>query len=49
MPLRIHFVGQANLFDSGHRQTKAGLTTIKADLFPCQHTKIFYLPTKSNH
>jgi hypothetical protein len=31
-PLKIHFGGQANLFDPGRRQTKAALATAKADL-----------------
>ena len=31
-PLKIHFGGQANLFDSGRRQTKAALASTKADL-----------------
>jgi len=30
--LKIHFVGQANLFDSGRRQIKAALALTKADL-----------------
>ncbi|MFZ9011669.1 MAG: hypothetical protein ACO21J_07010 [Anaerohalosphaeraceae bacterium] len=32
-PLKIHFGGQANLFDSGQRQEKAALASAKAD-FP---------------
>lgn len=32
-PLKIHFGGQANLFDSGRRQEKAALASTKAD-FP---------------
>jgi len=32
-PLKIHFGGQANLFDSGRRQVKATLASTKAD-FP---------------
>ena len=32
-PLKIHFGGQANLFDSGRRQEKAALASAKAD-FP---------------
>ena len=32
-PLKIHFGGQANLFDSGQRQGKAALASAKAD-FP---------------
>ncbi|MHC4638697.1 MAG: hypothetical protein ACYTBV_14545 [Planctomycetota bacterium] len=31
-PLKIHFGGQANLFDSGRRQAKAALASTKADL-----------------
>jgi hypothetical protein len=31
-PLKLHFVRQANLFDSGRRQTKAALASTKADL-----------------
>jgi hypothetical protein len=31
-PLKIHFGGQANLFDSGRRQAKATLVSTKADL-----------------
>jgi len=31
-PLKIHFIGQANLFDSGRRQIKAALVSAKADL-----------------
>jgi hypothetical protein len=31
-PLKIHFGGQANLFDSGQRQAKAALASTKADL-----------------
>ena len=31
-PLKIHFGGQANLFDSGPRQEKAALASVKADL-----------------
>ena len=30
-PLKIHFGGQANLFDSGRRQAKAALASTKAD------------------
>ena len=32
-PLKIHFVGQANLFASGRRQEKAAFASAKAD-FP---------------
>jgi hypothetical protein len=32
-PLKIHFGGQTNLFDSGRRQEKAALASAKAD-FP---------------
>jgi len=32
-PLKIHFGGQANLFDSGRRQEKSALASAKAD-FP---------------
>ena len=32
VPLKIHFGGQANLFDSDLRQTKAALASTKADL-----------------
>ena len=32
-PLKIHFGGQANLFDSGRRQEKTALAKAKAD-FP---------------
>ena len=32
-PLKIHFGGQANLFDSGRRQEKTALALAKAD-FP---------------
>ena len=32
-PLKIHFGGQAKLFDSGRRQEKAALASAKAD-FP---------------
>jgi len=31
-PLKIHFVGQANLFNSGRRQRKTALASAKADL-----------------
>ena len=31
-PRKIHFGGQANIFDSGRRQAKATLATTKADL-----------------
>jgi hypothetical protein len=31
-PLKIHFGGQANLFDSGQRQAKAALASTKAAL-----------------
>ena len=31
-PLKIHFGGQINLFDSGRRQAKATLASTKADL-----------------
>jgi hypothetical protein len=31
-PLKIHFGGQANLFDSGRRQVKATLASTKAHL-----------------
>ena len=31
-PLKIHFDGQANLFDSDRRQAKAALASTKADL-----------------
>ena len=32
VPLKIHFGGRANLFLAGPRQTKAALSTDKADL-----------------
>ena len=32
-PLKIHFGGQANIFDSGQRQKKTALASAKAD-FP---------------
>jgi hypothetical protein len=31
-PIKIHFGGQANLFDSDRRQAKAALASTKADL-----------------
>jgi hypothetical protein len=31
-PLKIHFGGQVNLFDSGRRQAKAALASTKAEL-----------------
>jgi hypothetical protein len=48
-PLKIHFGGQANLFDSGLPQEKAALASAKADLASLPESKIFYLPLKSNY
>ncbi|MCD4830627.1 MAG: hypothetical protein K8R02_02330 [Anaerohalosphaeraceae bacterium] len=42
-PLKIHFGGQANLFATGLRQTKAALSTDKADLFSLPDNKNFLL------
>jgi len=47
--LKIHFVSQANLFGSGHRQTKTALSSDKADLSSLPEPKIFYLLLKSNY
>jgi hypothetical protein len=38
-PLKIHFGGQANLFGSGRRQTKAALASTKAHLSSLPETK----------
>jgi hypothetical protein len=38
-PLKIHFGGQANLFDLGLRQAKAALASTKADLPSLPETK----------
>jgi len=45
-PLKIHFVGQANLFDSGRRQSKAALASAKADLSWLPENKNLLLATQ---
>jgi len=45
-PLKIHFGGQANLFDSGQRQAKATLASTKADLPSLPKTKNLHLTTQ---
>jgi hypothetical protein len=42
-PLKIHFGGQANLFDFGRRQAKATLASTKADLPSLPKTKNLHL------
>ena len=53
--LKIHFGGQANLFDSGRRQAKAALASTKADLpflpeyknlLPAAQKQLLELPLK---
>jgi hypothetical protein len=55
LPLIIHFGGQANLFVAGLRQTKAALSTDKADLsslpasknlLPAAQKQLLELPLK---
>jgi hypothetical protein len=48
-PLKIHFGGQANLFDSGRLQIKAALASAKADLSSLPECKNLHLPLKSNY
>jgi hypothetical protein len=45
-PLKIHFGGQANLFDSGRRQEKAVLASAKADFPSLPEAKNLHLSTQ---